>query len=105
MLVDRAVLALLVRTSAGGRRLQRSRIEPRGQVDQLGRRDEEPVVVSLEIAAGPARLAATGASRVLPELCIDPVVEGRYFLDESAASLGFSHHRLFFLILSISSKL
>lgn len=105
VLVDRAVFALLVRTSAGGHRLQCSRLELRGQVDQLGWRDEEPVVVSLEIATGPARLAAAGTSRVPPKLGVDPIIEDRYFLDESAASLGSSHHRLFFLILSISSKL
>jgi hypothetical protein len=38
-------------------------------------------------------------------LRIDPLVEIGYFGDDSAVSLGFSHHRLFLPILSISPQL
>jgi hypothetical protein len=76
-----------------------------GQVDQLGRRDEEPVIVGGEITTGAAGIAPAGPARLFLLPRVDPVVERRYFFDESAVLFGFSHHHLFSRILSISSQL
>jgi len=102
--VDRAGGALLVRAAAGGHRLELLHAELRGQVRQLGRRDEEPVIVGREVTTPAARPAPAGADGVPLHLPIDPVVERRYLFEEPAASFGLSHHGLFSRILSISSQ-
>ena len=105
MFVHGAPLSLLIGTSPAGHCLQAFAVELRGQIDQLRRRDEQSMVVGDEIAAGAASLTAPGAVGVPTLLEVDPVVDGRYGVDESAASFGLSHHLLLFLIFSICSKL
>jgi hypothetical protein len=103
MLVDRAGWTLLVRAAAGGHRVELLRAEFRGQVRELGRRDEEPVIVGREVTTRATRLAPAGPGEVLLRLRVDPVVKRRYFFEEPAVSLGLSHHGLFSRIFSISA--
>ena len=103
MSVHAAFRPVLIGTLPGIHLREARGVQFRSQVDQLRRRDEEEVVVADEVAAVAARLALSGPIGVLPELGLDPVVERRYFVEESAVSCGFSHHRLFLLIRSIFS--
>jgi hypothetical protein len=103
MLVDRAGGASLVRTAAAGHRLELPRAEFRGQVRDFGRRNEEAMIVREKVTAPAARLASAGAGGGLLRLRLDPVVKRRYFFEESAVSLGLSHHDRFSRILSMSS--
>lgn len=104
VLVNPAAIALLIGASAGGHGQETWDIEPGCRIDQFRWRDKEPMAVGREVAAVPARVAPADPGRLLAELLADPFVQRRYFLDESAVSREFSHHRLFFRILSISSK-
>ena len=103
VLVNRAPTVLLIRTPTGGHLSKCIGPQPGGQVDQLRRRDEEPVVVGREIAAGAAGVASSRSTVRPLDLRVDPAIELRHLLDHSAVSVGFSHHRLFFRIRSISS--
>ncbi len=104
MLVDRAGSALLVGAAAGGHRFELLRAESRGQVRQLGRRDEEPVIVRGEVTTPAARPALAGTGGFPLRLRVDPTVKRRYLFDEPAVSLGLSHHALFSRILSMSAQ-
>ena len=63
-------------------------IQLHDQIDQLWRRDIEPVAVGGEVAAGAAGIARTRPVWLSSLLRLDPRVDVRYFLDESAMSFG-----------------
>jgi hypothetical protein len=86
MSVDRASFLLLVGATVAGHLLEVRGVQFGGEIDQLGRGYEEQVVVSGEVAAGPAGRTPPGQFTVLLELHVDPVVENCYFCDDSAIS-------------------
>jgi len=86
MPMDRASFVLLVRTAVAGHLLEVRCVQFGGEVDQLGRGNEQQVIVAGEVAAGPAGGARPGQIAVLLKLHVNPVVENRYFGDDSAIS-------------------
>jgi len=86
MPVNRASFLLLVGASFAGHLPETRGIQLGCEIDQLGRRHEKQVVVTHEVAAGPAGGTLSHQFAVLLKLCIDPVVEDGYFSDDSAMS-------------------
>jgi len=66
--MNRAALILLIGTPSVGHAFQLCGVQLCGQVNKLGRGDEEPMVVGGEIAAGSAGGALSGAGGVLLQL-------------------------------------
>ena len=98
-----APCSLLIRASSRRHRFELGHVELGRQVDQLGWCHEQQMIVPDEVTTGAAGVALPGGLGVFLDLGLDPFVQGRYFCEESAVSLWFSHHRLFLLIRSILS--
>jgi len=86
MPVNGASFLLLIRAPFAGHLAQTRHVQFGRQIDRLGWRHEEQVIVAHEVAACPAGGTLSHQFAVLLKLRVDPVVEDSYFGDDSAMS-------------------